>query len=110
MMTPTAPSPMRGMASAAVSATRPAAKAAMPTPATASPMTARRSEEPVVSWATSRRAAMGRTLLARSAGAMAETTVTVTPTTAAVTTVAVEMTTEPEGISRPTAPSSSRSP
>ncbi len=63
-----------------------------------------------MSWATSRRAVMGLTRLALRAGATAEITVTVTPTMAEVTMVAVEMTTGPDGISRPTAPSSSRSP
>ena len=60
--------------------------------------------------ATSRRAAIGATRLARSAGATAEATVTTTPTTTDVMIVAAVMTVGPDGMSRPTLASSSRSP
>ena len=60
--------------------------------------------------ATSRRAAIGATRLARSAGATAEATVTTTPTTTEVMIVAAVMTVGPDGMSRPTLASSSRRP
>jgi hypothetical protein len=88
----------------------PAAKAATPAPTMARPSTVRRSDVVVRSMAVSRRAAMGAMRLARRAGPTDDSIVTEMPTTKAVVTVALLMTTVPFGISRPTAPRRPRRP
>src|SRR5581483_10996347 len=82
---------------------------ATPAPVSSRPTIVRPADDPEVSTARSRRAAIGRARLARMAGAIAETTLTPAPTTNAVTTVAVDTMTLPFGRSRPPALSMARS-
>src|SRR5689334_24274487 len=89
--TVTAPSPMSGSAPEP-DADRPATKAATPAPASSPPATTRPADGPCRSTATSRNAAIGRVRPARTAGAMADSMLTTTPTTNATTTVPVDTT------------------
>ena len=89
---------------------RPMANSAMPAAVTTPPMTARRTERPERSTATSRMAATGATFAARRAGTMAATRVTTVPTATQMATVEPDTTSPPAGRSSPKLSSRARRP